>query len=87
MEHCGAFRPQSTASTPPVMLSPKAMNLVAASVARPHDIDGKRAGGRPLLGIAGRAVTLLVPTGRVVPLAGVQDVVTGAAPPVTAGAG
>ena len=70
------------------MLSPNAMNLVAVERRRPHDVGRKRAGRTSAAARRGRVqVTLFVPTGRLVPLAGVHDVVTGAAPPVTVGAG
>ena len=69
------------------MLSPKAKNLVAVSVGvRTTLTENEQADVRCS---ASRAVqpTLLVPTGRLAPLAGVQDVVTGVAPPVTVGGG
>jgi hypothetical protein len=63
------------------------MNLVAASVGvRTTLTANEQADVRCS---ASRAVQLtpLVPRGRLAPLAGVQEVVTGVAPPVTVGAG
>ena len=69
------------------MLSPNAMNFVAVSVgARTTAAANEH---KDVRCCASRAVhvTGWFPTGKLAPLAGVQDVVTGVAPPTTVGAG
>src|SRR5579862_8571122 len=83
---CPKIPAEAVPSSPHVMLSPNARKEVVVSLGGGSTTTGKVQDAARAFASLVEQVTVVVPTGNVAPLTGVQLVLSGAWPPVTVGA-